>query len=416
MSAGKEFDVVVYGANGYTGKLVSAYLYHNRTLKWAMSGRSLSKLKSTLEEIQMNGKIQDIPLLIATPEEPKSLSELAERSKVIINCAGPFSVAGEVVVHACVEGKCHYVDITGEPNFYLAMLEKYHEKAKKNGVCIIHGCGLDSIPWDLGVLHAIRGSTQRAYPKISSVVAYAKINLIPSVGTIVSALRVFSKLDLHLIKESVDSWFGHPKESGNQSKSIVKQTLSLLPRVPVLPHYSKELRQWVVPVMGTLDGFIVRRSARLLRKGDPSAPVGYHFGQYFAMGNFLNLIVVIALAFMFGPLLIIVSRLPVIRDFLVKNLRKHLNDGPTAAQRKKCSLEIVFIAKDSDGLQVGKSKVRCPSDPGYESTAKWVAETALLLAEADKVEGGVLTTASASPLGFKLIHRLSSANLSFEHC
>jgi len=432
MQQGKDLDIVVYGASGFTGKLVCEYLYIKKIPRWAMAGRSLEKLKKVLEEIQISsGRVSDIPTFVVSPDEPKSVGELASRTKVLINCVGPFHKTGEPVIKACIENKCHYADISGEPLFFLNMVRKYDEQAKKQGVCIVIGCGLDSIPWDLGVLHAMQGSSQRNYPKIASVTAYGKLIISPSVGTVMTALDTAASLTPTILIQAAEAWFGGIPEMKKSGKTLTKQLSSFIPRVPFFPHYSTVVKQWVFPVPGLIDSLVVRRTARILNASDSTAPLNFHFGQYFCAGNFLNFILITILAAMILPFVFVIAKIGFLRRTLEKVLKKNLPPGPSAEARKKHKMEIIVVAQDHNGLVVGKSKVTS-TDPAYGATAMWAAESGICLTEIDsmqnhtngksainevnnvRVSGGVLTPASCKAMGFKLIKRLERTGLKFE--
>ena len=146
-----EFDVVIYGASGFTGRLVAEYMtgkYGDGEVSWAMAGRSLEKLAQVRDEI---GATAETPLITADASDRASLAAMAERAKVIITTVGPYTLYGEPLVKACVEAGTDYVDLSGEVLFMRDMIDQYEDVAKKSGARIVFSCGFDSIPFDLGV-------------------------------------------------------------------------------------------------------------------------------------------------------------------------------------------------------------------------------------------------------------------------
>jgi len=146
-----QFDVIIYGASGFTGRLVAEYLnakYSPAELNWAMAGRSLDKLSAVRNEMGISA---DIPLIQADAGDAKSLADMAAQAKAIITTVGPYQSYGEPLVKACVEAGTDYVDLSGEPLWMKDMIERYDDTANASGARIVHSCGFDSVPFDLGV-------------------------------------------------------------------------------------------------------------------------------------------------------------------------------------------------------------------------------------------------------------------------
>ena len=149
----REFDIIIYGASGYTGRLVAEYLqaeYGGSGLKWAMAGRNAEKLQTVAGEMKIGG---NVAVITANSDEPESLAALAARTKAIITTVGPYQLYGEPLVKACAEAGTDYVDLCGEPAWMKDMIDRYDVAAKKSGARIVLSCGFDSIPFDLGVYH-----------------------------------------------------------------------------------------------------------------------------------------------------------------------------------------------------------------------------------------------------------------------
>lgn len=154
----RPYTIVVYGASGFTGEfiiedLVKYLCRQQETMKWAVGGRNESKIRATLTSIgkRTGMNLDDVPILTASAEDSQSLDQLTSQCTILINCTGPFRFFGEPVVAACIRNECHYVDVTGEPQFMETMQLKYQKEAMEKGVYVICGCGLDSIPCDIGV-------------------------------------------------------------------------------------------------------------------------------------------------------------------------------------------------------------------------------------------------------------------------
>ena len=154
----REFQVIIYGASGFTGEYVAEdfakYLSKNRvSMKWAVAGRNESKVTSILRDIgtRTGLKLDDVAVVQADVSDVQSLNDMAKRTKVLLNCTGPYRDYGEPIVRACVSNSTNYLDITGEPQFMETMQLNYHKEAEQNGIYIVSACGFDSIPCDIGV-------------------------------------------------------------------------------------------------------------------------------------------------------------------------------------------------------------------------------------------------------------------------
>src|SRR5947209_16289289 len=151
--ADREYDIVVFGATGFTGALTAEYLAKHApsTTRWALAGRNAEKLAAVTDRLG----VDDLPVLHADVEDANSLNELARSARVVITTVGPYIQYGEPLVAACADAGTHYVDLTGEPEFVDLMYVRHHDQAVRTGARIVHSCGFDSIPYDLGVLYAV---------------------------------------------------------------------------------------------------------------------------------------------------------------------------------------------------------------------------------------------------------------------
>ena len=153
MTTERDFDLVVVGASGYTGRLVAEYLantYGNSDIKWAMAGRSLEKLATVRDEMGISA---DTPLIQVDSHDEASVTALVQRTHVVITTVGPYQLYGNALIGACAQHGTDYVDLSGEPGWMHDTIAAHSEAAKASGARLVHSCGFDSIPFDLGVFH-----------------------------------------------------------------------------------------------------------------------------------------------------------------------------------------------------------------------------------------------------------------------
>jgi short subunit dehydrogenase-like uncharacterized protein len=378
----REYDIVLFGATGFTGALTAEYLARaaGPQTRWALAGRNQRKLEATRERT----KIPDLPLLSADVTDPASLRAIAESAKVVITTVGPYIHYGEPLVAACAAAGTDYVDLTGEPEFVDLMWLRHHEQAERTGARIVHCCGFDSIPHDLGVLNTVNQLPEGVPLKVEG---FVRAGGTFSGGTYHSAVHIMARL--------------------RQGRSVAAQRKRLEPR-PVdrrvrglmeLPHHDPTANGWVLPAP-TIDPQVVLRSARALPRYGPD----FGYGHY----------VVAKRLAMLGGLtagvgtLAALAQIPPTRKLLLKF--RDPGDGPTAAQRDKAWFKVTFKGTTPSGDRV-VTEVR-GGDPGYGETSKMLGEAALCLAHDDLPErAGQLTPAVA--MGQPLIDRLQRAGISF---
>jgi short subunit dehydrogenase-like uncharacterized protein len=378
----REYDIVLFGATGFTGALTAEYLARaaGPQTRWALAGRNQRKLEATRERT----KIPDLPLLSADVTDPASLRAIAESAKVVITTVGPYIHYGEPLVAACAAAGTDYVDLTGEPEFVDLMWLRHHEQAEQTGARIVHCCGFDSIPHDLGVLNTVNQLPEGVPLKVEG---FVRAGGTFSGGTYHSAVHIMARL--------------------RQGRSVAAQRKRLEPR-PVdrrvrglmeLPHHDPTANGWVLPAP-TIDPQVVLRSARALPRYGPD----FGYGHY----------VVAKRLAMLGGLtagvgtLAALAQIPPTRKLLLKF--RDPGDGPTAAQRDKAWFKVTFKGTTPSGDRV-VTEVR-GGDPGYGETSKMLGEAALCLAHDDLPErAGQLTPAVA--MGQPLIDRLQRAGISF---
>jgi short subunit dehydrogenase-like uncharacterized protein len=376
--AQRDYDIVLFGATGFTGALTAEYLARHAPdgLRWAVAGRNRAKLDALSERLGI-----DVPLLHADVGDEPSLRSVAESARVVITTVGPYVAYGEPLVAACAAAGTDYVDLTGEPEFVDRMYCRYHEEASRSGARIVHACGFDSIPHDLGVLYTVQ-QLPEGVPL--NVRGFVRAGGRPSGGTFHSAMTAFSR-----VRETQQAH----KERGQMERRENGRRV----RLEAKPH--RELGYWAVP-MPTIDPQVIARSARALDRYGPDFSYGHYAGVKrlpIAVGGVAG-----------AASLFVAAQIPPVRKALLGRLSP--GDGPSESERAKSWFKVRFVGEGG-----GERVVTMVSggDPGYGETSKMLAESALCLAQDDLPEtSGQLTPAVA--MGDKLIARLQSAGIGFE--
>lgn len=386
MSAG-DFDLIVYGASGYTGRLVAEHLaQHYRrdpALKWAMAGRSEEKLAKVREEI---GAPPSTPLLIADASDPRSLKHMAARTKIVLTTVGPYQLYGSALVAACTESGTDYVDLCGEPGWMRAMIETHETTAKKTGARVVFSCGFDSIPFDLGVFFLQNEANRRFGGPCADVKARVrKMKGALSGGTVASLKATMAAHGDPEAAKLLNSPFAlTPGFEGPQQPSDSE------------PQLDEDVGAWVAPfIMAPINTKNIHRSNLLL---------GHAYGTDFRYSEML--------VTGSGERGEKIATAIVSDNVLMHDDAPKPGAGPTAQERESGYYDILFIGKSAHGHTI-RASVAADIDPGYGSTSKMIAESALcLLREPTTTPGGIWTPASA--MGSTLIRRLQHhAGLSF---
>jgi len=385
MAKKRLYDIVLFGATGFTGGLTAEYLARQSgKLRWALAGRNQGKLEAVRERLAaINPACVKLPLLVADVEDQDSLHKVAASARVVITTVGPYIKYGEPLVAACAAAGTDYVDLTGEPEFVDRMWLGYHELAKRNGARIVHCCGFDSIPHDLGAWFTVQQLPAEVPLRIEG---YVRAGGQFSGGTLHSAVTAFSRL-----------------RQGAQARAA-RRTRDPYPydrRIGALRpklRFHEQLGTWVVP-MPTIDPQVVRRSAAALERYGPD----FRYGHYLQVKEFAGV------AKLLGGVsaALLAAQLPYTRRKLL-DLRRP-GEGPNEEQRARGWFRVTFIGRG------GGRRVRCEvagGDPGYGETSKMLAESALCLAF-DKLpkSAGVITPAVA--MGDALIGRLQQRGIQF---
>ena len=386
MAQTREFDIIVYGATGFTGRLVAEYLathYAGRkdAPKWAMAGRSADKLAEVRDLI---GAPNDIPLVIADASDPASLDTMAARAKVILTTVGPYQLYGNELVAACVKAGTAYADLCGEPGWMRDMIDEHEAAAKASGARITFSCGFDSIPFDLGV-HFLQAEAIKRHGKpaprvkgrVRKMAGGASGGTIASLTETLKAIAKKPSLAL-LLKSSFALTPGF--EGPSQPTGLI-------------PEYDGATGTWNAPfVMAPINTKNVHRTNFLL--GHPwGADLVYDEMVMTTIGDAGKAMAeAMAKANPFGE----------------STLQP--GEGPSKEERENGFYDILFIGEYADGTTV-RASVQGDRDPGYGSTSKMLAETGIALL-ANKGAGGVWTPGAL--LGDALIERLTAnAGLTF---
>lgn len=395
----RAFDIVVFGATGFTGRLTAEYLAKTKEsgqFTWAIAGRSLTKLEETRRALQqLNPQASSPGILVCDVKEPESLRQMAQQARVIITTVGPYLNYGEPLVKACIEAGTHYVDLTGEPEFVESLIHHYDEQARKNQTKIVNCCGFDSIPHDLGALftvntlNALLGEQAGSVPV--TVEGFVTAHGTFSGGTWHSAITQMSRMKEYYKRRK--SWL-QARETKPSNRRSVK---TLAPRIL----HSKAFDAYACS-FPTIDPQVVCRSAQVDKKYGPE----FRYGHYVLVKNPAKLIG--GLAAVSG--IFALSQIKFTKDLLLK--LRDPGEGPSPSTREHSWFKVKFIGK-AKGLHVWTQV--SGGDPGYGETSKMLAESALCLARDSAnlpPNYGIVTPASA--MGERLIERLQTAGIKFE--
>ncbi len=370
----REFDLIVYGASGFTGRLVAEYLAARGIKGWAMAGRSLAKLGEVRDEI---GAPADTPLIEADASSEEALLAMAKRAHVIITTVGPYQLYGSGLVAACAAAGTDYVDLCGEPGWMREMIDAHEVRARETGARIVFSCGFDSIPFDLGVWFLQNEAIRRfgkPMPRVKGRVRAMQGGV--SGGTVASLTATVkaAATSLDLVKLLSSPFALTPGFEGpSQPKGM-------------MPEYDPTSGRWAAPfVMAPINTKNVHRTNFLL---------GHLWGRDFAYDEMVLTSpgeAGKAMAEGLGKLL--KSANPFGTD-----KPPQPGEGPSPEERESGHYDILFIGQGDDD-EVLRASVRGDRDPGYGSTSKMIAESALTLLEF-QTPGGVFTPGGlmAAPL------------------
>lgn len=381
------FDIVLFGATGFTGGLTAEYLARHAParLTWALAGRNVGKLEKVRDRLAaIDPRLESMELLVADTTDPASLTAVAERARVVITTVGPYLEHGEPLVAACAATGTDYVDLTGEPEFVDRMYVAHHDAAVASGARIVHSCGFDSIPHDLGALFTVQQLDTSGPVTVRGV---ARSNGTFSGGTFHSAMGAMSRA--RQMKAAFD------ERRKKEGKPVGRKSRAVAGK----PHRDKVLGYWLLP-LPTIDPQVVQRSGAALATYGPDFRYSHYAGTKtlrYAAGGAVGV----------GGLALAAQVKPV-RELLKKRVPQ--GEGPSEERRRKTWFTVDFV-----GEAAGKTVHTRVSggDPGYTETAKMLAESALCLAlDKNPETSGQVTPAVA--MGENLLARLQSAGMKFE--
>ena len=406
--AGREYDIILWGATGFTGALVAEYLVKRGLgdVRLALAGRSRAKLESVRAELtKLDPSAAELPLVLGDSYDRASLDALAASTKVVCTTVGPYAKYGEALVAACAEAGTHYCDLTGEAQFIHRMIEGYHERAEASGARIVNCCGFDSIPSDLGTYMLHQAFSERG-GQLARVRMYAgETKGGASGGTVASGLNLIdeAKSDRSVLKIAVDPYSLYPKGTPRGGDTRPQQG----------PGRDADLGMWTAPFfMAAINSKIVRRSNALL---DFAYGPDFRYAEASTTGSGASgLLRSLAMSAGTAALLPALAIGPT-RRMLEARLPKP-GEGPDRAARESgfFVMRCVGDGVDASGnpLQL-RGTIKGVNDPGYGETAKMLAESALCLAFDDlDCPGGLRTPAST--MAEPLLARLRAAGMTFE--
>lgn len=410
MRTDRPYDIVVMGATGYTGRLVAEYLLEHgpAELRWALAGRSRDKLAEVRTELATRqARAEQLPLIVADSLDRDAMTDLARQTTVVCTTVGPYLSYGEPLVAACAAEGTHYLDLTGEVLFIRRMIDAHEAAAAKSGARIVHCCGFDSIPSDLGVfmLGAAMRERGATLKQVRMFAGESRGRF--SGGTAASFLTIIEQISQD---PSLRKVVGHPyalnppddrkgPDRGDQTTVI----------------FDRELGMWTAPfLMAPINTRVVRRTQHL--RGHPygrdfkyseAMSTGKGFKGWMRATSLVAGLGVFLAAALNGRL----------RGLIADRVLPKPGQGPTRQEREEGYFVIRMLAtgETSSGTQLKlRGRIRGEKDPGYGETAKMMGEAAMCLAldGPHPGPGGILTPASA--MGAPLLARLRAARMTFE--
>ena len=399
----REYDVVVFGATSFVGQILCQYLVERHgsdgNLRWAIAGRNADKLAAVAASTGA-----DVPIIVADAADRAALEDLARSTRVVVSTVGPYALYGSDLVGAVVDAGGDYCDLTGEVQWMRRMIDAHQVRAEATGARIVHACGFDSIPSDLGVWYTQQRAIERlGQPCIDIGMSVAGFKGGVSGGTAASGINMFDEMadDPEVRNVTSDRYALAPADmrSGPEQPGVGR------------PHRDERFGAWVTPfVMAPTNSAVVLRSHALL--GQPwgreftygetmttgTGPLGAMkaFGMAAAMAAFVG-------AARFGPT----------RALLSKAIPAP-GEGPDPAQQESGWFDLRFVGRTASGSLI-TTRVTGDRDPGYGSTARMLGESAVTFLDLDRTEvgGGFWTPASA--FGDRLVERLeASAGVRFD--
>ena len=383
----REYQIILYGATGFTGRLCAEYLKNNYPeIKWAIAGRDRQKLEALKNSLDLKCEI-----FLASGEDKESIDKFVSKTKVVLSTAGPFARYSNLVVKSCIENRTHYTDITGENHWVKDLIDEYHEKASEEGTRIIPSCGYDSIPSDMGVFYSVH---QMGKP-VKKITVYHSGQGGVSGGTTETMFTIGP-----LPKEKRDPFLLNPQNSVSESQRNLSKDGFEIQKIENTDSYSG------IGLMSFANTRVVRRSSALYDADQNSYGSDFIFKELGSYPSKKS-----ARIASFGLILAFLVISTPLR-YLIRRFLPMPGDGPDKEIRENGWFKGLFKVEAEDG-EIKYFQIYGDGDPGYKATAQMVCESAITLAISDElVVGGVLT--SAYGLGNPLLDRLINSGIKFE--
>ncbi|MGH3370446.1 MAG: saccharopine dehydrogenase family protein, partial [Nocardioidaceae bacterium] len=340
MTEPRAFDIVLFGATGFTGGLTAEYLARNapRDCRWALAGRNRGRLEQVRSRLAaIDPRLADLALLEADATDAASLRAVAEDARLVVTTVGPYLEYGEPLVAACAEAGTDYVDLTGESEFVDRMYVRYHERARQTGARIVHACGFDSVPHDLGAWFTVQQLPEGVPVRVRGMV---RAGGRPSGGTFHSALTAMSR-GLQLKQAAAARREVEERPAGGRKVRVSHRA----------PHRDRDNGWWLLP-LPTIDALVVKRSARALERYGPDFEYSHYAAVKtlpYAAGGVVG-VATLAAAAQVRPL----------RNLLLKRVPQ--GKGPDEAIREKSWFRVRFVGEGGGRRVVTQVS---GGDPGY---------------------------------------------------
>lgn len=405
----KQFDILLWGASGFTGRLVAEYLARHAgpEVRWAIGGRNREKLAEVRRRVTaVNPLLADLPILIGDSLDQASLDPLVAQTRVVCTTVGPYTQYGTPMVAACAEQGVDYCDITGETGWMRSNIDAYHDQAEQTGARIVHCCGFDSIPSDLGVF-LLQETAAQKYGRFCHEITHYIIATKGGVsgGTAASMLLTMEQMKEKSARRLLADPYNLVPGHEHDWSEVDQQTAV----------YDEDIRRWTAPfIMAAINSRVVRRSHALQ---------GWRYGSHFRYREVMRLKdglggrlrangMVLGLGAVMG-----LASLPPLRRLAQATILPDPGEGPSAEERQSGFFLTNMLGKVSSDPAPGetwlKATIRGINDPGYGETAKMLGESALCLAQDElPARGGILTPAVA--MGMPLVERLRAAGMTFD--
>jgi short subunit dehydrogenase-like uncharacterized protein len=394
-----DFDVVLYGATGFTGAQTARYFDRRvgSQISWAIAGRNAARLEALSASLS-----RPVPIVVADAHDDAAIDRLVADTRVVLTTAGPYTRYGEPLLRACVTRGVDYVDITGETVWVRRMIDRYHDRAVLSGARIVPFCGFDSVPADIGAWLLV-DHFRRMGLGTRSVKAFYRAQGGVNGGTVASMAALADSPERNRFD---DPLLLNPDDRRDARTALAN-------RDPLLPTLDVDLGHWVAPFfMGAINTRVVRRSAALAADAESPYGAAFAYQEYWNLGAPMSFVSSSVAAFasgMFGA----VSRVPGIGR-VIEAVAPAPGEGPSDAAMDAGFFECLLVGRADDGSRAW-ARIEDSGDPGNRATVKFVCESALSLALArDRLpaRAGLLTPATA--LDGVLVERLREAGVRIE--